>query len=316
MFATANLRGFFSRWWTYFEERFPLLKHGLSVGVFTISALSFSSLIRDDITLFGVQAFAVASTTAFLFFLQLRIADEFKDFEEDSLWRPYRPVPRGLVTLRSLAVLGVGTGFTQLILVLLYHPRLIILLIIVWVYFGLMSVEFFVRQWLKARPLIYMGTHMVIIPLITLYVTAFDWLRLGTSPPSGLWWFLAMTYFSFAIIEIGRKLRAPQDEEKGVETYSVLWGQKGAVLAWLGGIAVTSFFALGAARQIGYVVPVATVSGVCLMAAATISCRFLREQKSGGGKVFDQVSGLCTLLLFLALGPIPLLEAALRRGAL
>jgi len=314
--ATANLHGFFSRWWAYSEERFPLLKHGLSVGVFTLSALSFSSLIRDDITLFGVQAFAVAFTTVFLFFLQLRIADEFKDFEEDSRWRPYRPVPRGLVTLRSLAVLGVGTGFTQLILVLLYQPQLIIFLIIVWAYFGLMSVEFFVRQWLKARPLIYMGTHMVIIPLITLYVTAFDWLRLGTSPPSGLWWFLAMTYFSFAIIEIGRKLRAPQDEEKGVETYSVLWGRKGAVLAWLGGIAVTSFFALGAARQIGYVVPVATVSGVCLMAAATISYRFLREQESGGGKVFDQVSGFCILLLFLVLGPIPLLEAAMRRGAL
>jgi 4-hydroxybenzoate polyprenyltransferase len=314
--ATANLHGFFSRWWIYFEERFPLLKHGLSVGIFTISALSFSSLIRDDIAPFWGQAFPVAFATTFLFFLQLRIADEFKDFEEDSRWRPYRPVPRGLVTLRSLAVLGVGTGFAQAILVLLYQPRLIMLLIIVWAYFGLMSVEFFVRQWLKARPLIYMGTHMVIIPLITLYVTAFDWLRLGSSPSSGLWWFLAMTYFSFSIIEIGRKLRAPEDEEKGVETYSVLWGPKGAVLAWLGGIAITSGFAVGAARQISYVVPVATVSGLCLMVAVAVSVRFLRKQEAGGGKIFDQISALCTVLLFLALGPIPLLEAALRRAAL
>ena len=41
----------------------------------------------------------MAVVTSFLSFLQLRIADEFKDFDEDSRYRPYRPVPRGLVTL-------------------------------------------------------------------------------------------------------------------------------------------------------------------------------------------------------------------------
>ncbi len=316
MVTTVIPQSFLSRWWTYFEERFPPFQHGISVGIFTISALCFSARIRDDMAPPGALASAVAFATTFFFFLQLRIADEFKDCEEDSRWRPYRPVPRGLVTLRSLAVLGAGTGFVQLILVPLYQPRLIILLILVWAYFGLMSAEFFVREWLKARPVIYMGTHMVIIPLITLYVTAYDWMRLGGTPPRGLWWFVAMTYFNFSVIEIGRKLRSPQDEEKGVETYSVLWGPKGAVLAWLGGIVVTGLFALASAWQIGFVVPVAAVAGVCLMAAVVISRRFLREQKPGGGKIFELASALWTLLIFLALGPIPLLESMLRRGAL
>ena len=40
--------------------------------------------------------------------LQLRLADEFKDFEEDSRYRPYRPVPRGLVSLRDLAWVWAG----------------------------------------------------------------------------------------------------------------------------------------------------------------------------------------------------------------
>ena len=45
--------------------------------------------------------------TSPVFFLQLRIADEFKDFAEDSRFRPYRPVPRGLVTLTELGWVGV-----------------------------------------------------------------------------------------------------------------------------------------------------------------------------------------------------------------
>ena len=56
----------------------------------------------------------MAFATAFLFFLQLRIADEFKDFEEDSRYRPYRPVPRGLVRLRELGWLGAAAACLQL----------------------------------------------------------------------------------------------------------------------------------------------------------------------------------------------------------
>src|SRR5207247_10262010 len=45
------------------------------------------------------DALPISFVTCLLFFLQLRIADEFKDFEEDSKYRPYRAVPRG--TARS-----------------------------------------------------------------------------------------------------------------------------------------------------------------------------------------------------------------------
>ena len=64
------------------------------------------------------------SSRALLFFLQLRIADEFKDFEDDARYRPYRPVPRGLVTLRELAWVGVGAAAIQLALALWLEPSL------------------------------------------------------------------------------------------------------------------------------------------------------------------------------------------------
>jgi hypothetical protein len=116
----APLPSHFSRWWTYQRERFPVFAHGILILAFSSSAVSFSWLLRSH-ALAGQETgavvlapqpaslapFLVAFGTAFLFFLQLRIADEFKDFEEDSRYRPYRPVPRGLVSLREQGILGV-----------------------------------------------------------------------------------------------------------------------------------------------------------------------------------------------------------------
>lgn len=88
------------RWWVYQRERFPVFAHGALIAAFSASAVCYSALVRgaDRVAL---GSLAVAFGTAFLFFLQLRIADEFKDFAEDARFRPYRPVPRGLVTLRE-----------------------------------------------------------------------------------------------------------------------------------------------------------------------------------------------------------------------
>ena len=89
---------------------------------------------------------------------------------------------------------------------------------------ALMTREFFVAEWLKARPFTYLWSHMLIVPLIDLYATACDWLPAGVAPPAGLGWFLAASFFNGIVVEIGRKLRAPADEEPGVETYSAAVG--------------------------------------------------------------------------------------------
>src|SRR5262245_53920069 len=138
-----------NRWWIYQRERFPVVAHGVLIAAFSFSAVSFSRLLRGEISLPSAAAALTAFVTAFLFFLQLRLADEFKDFEEDSRYRPYRPVPRGLVTLRELARVGIGTAVLQLALALWLAPSLALLLAGVWVYLVLMSKEFFVAAWLK-----------------------------------------------------------------------------------------------------------------------------------------------------------------------
>ncbi len=293
-----------SRWWTYQRERFPLAAHGPLIAAFSFCAVSYSRMLRGESGLAPWQSLAVAFVTCVLFFLQLRIADEFKDIEEDTRFRPYRPVPRGLVKLRELGWLFVFGAAVQLAAALWLAPRMAILLLVPWVYLAAMSKEFFAREWLKARPITYLWTHMLIMPLVDFYATGCDWLALGGSAPGGLGWFLAASFFNGIVIELGRKLRAPADEETGVPTYTALWGVKRAPLVWLAVAAVTGVCAWQAAARIGFALPVAAILGALALVAAWQVFAFRRDPRNG--KRFELLASLWTLALYLSLGALPL----------
>jgi 4-hydroxybenzoate polyprenyltransferase len=296
-----------NRWWVYQRERFPFLAHGLLIASFSFSAVCFSALLRGQTDIPPLRTLLVAFGTAFLFFLQLRIADEFKDFEEDSRYRPYRPVPRGLVTLRELAGVFALAALVQFGLALWLQPSLVLLLAITWTYLALMSKEFFVGEWLKHHHILYLISHMAIIPLVDFYATACDWWPTEQGPPHGLGWFVAVSYFNGVVIELGRKIRSPQDEEEGVNTYSALWGRRTATAVWFGALSATAALATVAAWRIDFLAPVAVVLGTLLVAAALVAWRFLRQAVPKRGKWIEAFSGVWTLLLYLSLGAVPLL---------
>jgi len=264
-------------------------------------------LLREQISWPRPETVLVGFSSAFLFFLQLRLADEFKDFEEDRRYRPYRPVPRGLVTLRELGIVGILAGLAQLILALWLAPKLSGLLLLTWAYLGLMGKEFFAAGWLKARPLAYMGSHMLIVPLIDLYTTACDWLAAGAAAPhAGLAWFLIVSFFNGVVIEVGRKIRAPQDEEVGVETYTALWGRPRTVMAWLGALLLTAISAWLAAREIGFAGPAAGLLLLLLGIGLMAGVRFWQMPTTRRAKAIETVSGLWTMVMYLGIGALPL----------
>ena len=293
------------RWWVYQQERFPIFAHGPLVAAFSFSGVCYSLLLRGQTGTPTVASVVTAFVTALLFFLQLRIADEFKDFEEDNRCRPYRAVPRGLVRLSELGIVGVAAGLVQLALAVWLQPAMILLLLPVWLYLALMCREFFVRRWLKAHPFTYMWTHMMIMPLIDLYVTSCDWRGASAKPPEGLLWFLLVSFFNGIAIEIGRKIRAPEDEEPGVETYTVLWGRNGAVFAWLTALCLTAVFAGLAAARIHFLVPAFGLLATLLTIAALLPARFLNDPVTRNAKAFELFSGIWTLLMYLSLGAVP-----------
>jgi hypothetical protein len=301
------------RWVVYQRERFPLAGHAPLVAAFSASAVCFSSLVRGQVAVPRLDALTVAFLTSLLFFLQLRIADEFKDFDDDSRFRPYRAVPRGLVTLGELAWVGVFAAAVQLGLALWIEPSIAWLLVLTWVYLALMTREFFLAHWLKAHPVLYMASHMLILPLVDLYATACDWWVAGLRrPPDGLYWFLIVSYLNGIVIEVGRKTRAAADEEPGVETYSALWGAQGAVLVWLGALACTATAAWQAAARIGTAAPMLALLVVLFSICGVTALRFLRQPVAGSGRSFELMSGIWTVLMYLGLGVCPLVWAVWR----
>jgi 4-hydroxybenzoate polyprenyltransferase len=299
-----------NRWWIYQRERFPIFAHGPLIAALSFSAVCVSSFLRGRPRLPDAGSFLVAFVTVLLFFLQLRIADEFKDRETDAHYRPYRPVPRGLVSLSELGGIAVAGMLIQFGLALWLHPSLTPLLGAVWIYLGLMFREFFARDWLTAHPLAYLSSHMVSLPLITLYATACEWIPAGASPPTGLIWFLAASFFSGVVIEIGRKIRAPEEEEPGVDTYTALWGRRTAVLTWLGAMLLAAWGVLLVAGQTGVVAPIATLCSLLSATAIIAAWLFLAQPVAKRAKLFEPLSGLWIFAVHLGLGLSPWLLRA------
>jgi 4-hydroxybenzoate polyprenyltransferase len=307
MSATAE-----PRWIVYQRERFPILAHGALIAAFSSGAVCYSAQLRAarDGTAFSVRAgsLVVAFASCLLFFFELRVSDEHKDFDDDLRWRSYRPVPRGLVTLRELTWTAAAGALIQLGLALWLEPRLVLPLLAVWGFMGLMTVEFGVREWLRRHPITVLWSHMLILPLIDLYATACDWMPSGAGRvvSKGLAWFLVASFFNGIVVELGRKIRAPADEEKGVETYSALWGARRATLAWLGAMACTLLFASLAAREVGAAWIVASLLGAIGIAAAVTAQRLVAAPVRGAGKRAELLSGLWTIAMYLGVGVIPL----------
>ncbi len=295
-----------SRWWIYQRERFPLLTFGLLASVLAYSVTSFSALASGESTLPDTAISIPAALSVFLFFVLMRVADEFKDYEDDRRYRPYRPVPRGLVKLEELAAIGVCAASGQFLLAVWFDPAIVPLLLTAWAYLALMTVEFFIPRWLKARPFAYMVSHMPMVGFITLYASAHHWLPSHGTPPSGLVWLIAASVFLGTMLEIARKIRAPGDEEPGVDTYTWVWGRRTAVLAWLAAFLLAGASAYAAAGFIGFALGIGLGLGVLSVAALFCAWQFLRRPAGSSARRIEALSGVVTLAAYTGLGPLVL----------
>ena len=316
----------------YLNERFPLGKNSIFVLIFTLSGYIYTGLLYNSKIINQIfskeikvpmpwHKIVALFIIIFMFFLQLRITDEFKDYEEDLKYRAYRPVQRGVITLKALGKIGIATVIIQIILAYIIDFKIIYFMIIVWFYMFLMAKEFFIKEWLTKRILIYALSHVVIMIFITLViVNATQYIVLGEAENIfkfvALQWYrhnidialiplFTLNYLNGIILEIGRKTRRADEEEYGVQTYSKLWGKKKAAVILSLLFAVEYFLViLGLSDTYEKYF---LFSGLVLLIILIISIYFMIKflKKDLSGKIVESVSGLWIVFSSMGLGLLP-----------
>jgi len=309
--VTTRPGSLLARLWIYQAERFPVLKNGLLIAVFASSGVTLSSVLGRR-TLPTLAAYGCAAFIAFGLFFQLRVSDEVKDAEDDRRFRPERPVPRGLISLRVLVSLALVVALLQAAVAVIYAPRVLALLLLVWVWMGLMAVEFFVPSWLRERPLVYLVSHMLIMPLIDLWITGVEWLPRAGVPPFGLLPMLLLSFANGCVLEIGRKTWAPESERPGVETYSSLWGPGQAARSWLLTLTVAGILVWLTGASAGASWPMAAVAVIAFALASSAARAFIARPTVAAQHRLDTSAGLWVLTSYATLGVVPFLMRSLR----
>ncbi|MBI3238427.1 MAG: UbiA family prenyltransferase, partial [Flavobacteriia bacterium] len=296
---------FFQRFYIYQKERFPFLVYLFMIGSFSFSAISYSRICRGVEGFVSIDRFLICMfTTTTLFFL-LRVFDEFKDHEDDTKYRTYLPVIRGVISLKELRNVGIVVFILQLV-VNAFAPQMYILFSMVIVYLLLMGKEFFISEWLKKHQFWYVTSHMLIIPLVDIYASGTDWLLEGSKAPMGLIYFFLVSFMNGIVLEIGRKIKTLDHEEEGVVSYTKLMGVKMAPSLWILLLWITWALALMASYIAGY----GYVSFYVLTSLAIIcsipGILFLTKPNMKASKLMEIASGLWTFGMYLTLGAGPM----------
>ncbi len=235
----------FQRLYVYQKERFPIVTFALYIlciviGVFFITdayaAKESGRFLKNSVeTIFYNRDYfkmIPMFIVGFLQFFMVRVIDEHKDFEEDSKFRNYRPVPRGLISLRVLKVLFVISFIAQFLITTLWGGSLL-LLVILWCAVLLLANDFFIKDFIDRHILVGVILDEAIMPVLALLMASFcveEHLLFYLLGNTGFIYLVYLTYVISWIVELARKIRCKKDEEKGVKTYTQVFGIPKAVL--------------------------------------------------------------------------------------
>lgn len=207
-----------ARLWTFQRERAPL--YGVLIMAFATLGVVYN--FSDQ----SIRNYLVAAAIVSLYLIQIRTADEKKDFEHDNKYHPNRPVQRGVVSLAELAVINKVSIVSQLALYASFLDiRILLLGLLSQGYALLTKKEFFVREWIRQHFFIYYITHYMQLVILFYAMTSII-------KPEGESYWTFVIFFMLGVIatEIGRKMLAEEDDTID-DTYSAQLGHSGSAIA-------------------------------------------------------------------------------------
>lgn len=281
-------RPLLARLWTFQRERAPL--YGVLIMATTTVGAAFT---------FSEQSwrhYFVAVVIISLYLIQIRTADEKKDFEHDNKYHPNRPVQRGVVSLAELAVINKVSIIGQILLYASFlDTRIFLLGLLSQAYAYLTRKEFFVREWIRQHFFIYYFSHY--IQLVILFYAMVNIVQpIGESQ----WSFVTLFMLCVIATEIGRKMFAVEDDTID-DTYSAQLGHTGSAVALSGisfSIVATLYYFLYAHSQ-NYAYMVGPV--LVLAYIVNAAYHYAKEPNRKNADLVEQSTGILYVVAMLTI---------------
>ena len=278
---------FIRRLWAYLLERFPPVAYTVLVLLFAGSAFGLLQRLTDEQVSMSVAI--RAAVVVLLVFFHLRIMDEHKDQESDRAAYPDRLLTRGVVTLPMLAKVGWVAVAVEGIIAFSISPMALFAWACALVFTLLMKVEFGIGAWLNNHMIVYAITHNPIVALLAVFL----WSTTETQWRAEYGLYVAIVSMGSLAFEVGRKIRLPEEELEGVDSYSSVLGRRRAdnllvVIRW-----TTGFLLAGLAVKLGQ--PSIAVLGFAL----SVTTHVLLSKHSLKAKAVEGIATAMLLVDFL-----------------
>ena len=279
-----------ARVWAYLLERFPPAAYTVLVGLFTTSAVMLVG--RQTAVAPSFDVVWRAGAVVLLVFLHLRLMDEHKDYAADAAAYPDRCLSRGVVTLPLLFRLGVVAVVLEAVLAVSLSIEAAVAWVVCLIFTLLMRFEFGVGAWLNRRLLLYAITHNPVVALLAFFL----WTVAGGAHDRLLALYIGIVSVGSLAFEIGRKIRLPEEEIVGVDSYSSVLG-KGAADRLLAGLRLVTGLGLLA---LGVALDQVLLGGMALGLQLVLAGFLLRGPRRA--KVTEGVATIGLLLDFIWVG--------------
>jgi hypothetical protein len=286
-----------ANWSTLIKERFPPASYGPLILVFCLANLGADrSFLSVPWTIV-----AMAIVLAFSFFLRLRLFDEIKDYETDKILNPTRPLARGVLTTDEVKFGIFLLILLEAVIFFLISPRAYPAWLLTLCYSLLMYNEFFLSKWLRPKLTTYAVTHTFVSVLMGLALWNFAMAAAAIHLP---WPIFLANWALFNLFEFARKSFAPSEEREGVDSYTKVFGLKGAVRLsfsqYLLFFGIVCYYDYGTSSY-GLSIPF-LVGGLLLLAFYSFAClRFWRKPQEDRAIFFRNATGLVLLCSYLFL---------------
>jgi len=259
---------------------------------FSTQALAGNEIIFDTYGLIGM-------ISAFFVMLMMRTFDDLKDLEIDKDLFPDRATPRNAVFKSDIQILSASSIVILITINFLFAPDTLLVFSIVMIYLILTFKWFFAEEFHRKNVFFTMVTHQPIPYAVTFYLIHMAMASGAEYESFTLTHFWLLLVFSLPVTawEVSRKIRAV-GMETNYETFSMLFGSRGATMIPFVALIVTGILAMILGVEIGVGLSFYIVLSVLMLVMMFFYIRFL-VYPTKKHNVLINVTMLYTTLVFI-----------------